>query len=145
MLLHLEGRFDDEVRIYREVLSRQPENPVILNNLAWSLSEGLNHPSEAMMYVEQYMKRPGRLAESLDTRGRILIRLGRTDDAIKDLEEVVRVEPTGAHLFHLAYAYHKAGRDEDYRKTIERVRKSGLTVAGVDSTERAEFEALVGP
>ena len=42
MLLHLEGRFDDEVRIYREVLSRQPENPVILNNLAWSLSEGLN-------------------------------------------------------------------------------------------------------
>ena len=145
MLLHLEGRFDDEVRIYREVLSRQPENPVILNNLAWSLSEGLNHPSEAMTYVEQYLKRPGRLAEVLDTRGRILIRLGRTDDAIKDLEEVVRVEPTGAHLFHLAYAYHKAGRDEDYRKTIERVRKSGLTIAGVDSTERAEFEALVGP
>ena len=85
------------------------------------------------------------MAEVLDTRGRILIRLGRTDDAIKDLEEVVRVEPTGAHLFHLAYAYHKAGRDEDYRKTIERVRKTGLTVAGVDSTERTNSRLLWAP
>ncbi len=145
VLHHLEQRYDEEVRLYRVILARQPKSPLILNNLAWTLSEGLHQPSEAMTHIEQFVKLSGRVPEALDTRGRVLIRLGRLDDAIKDLEEVVRAEPTGPHLYHLAYAYHKAGRGNEFRKTIEQMRRAGLTALALDPTERTEFETLLGP
>jgi tetratricopeptide (TPR) repeat protein len=145
MLDHLMGLFEEEVRLYRAVLVRQPRNPVVLNNLAWALSEGLKQPSEALEKIGELINLTGRQAENLDTRGVILLRMGRIDLAIKDLEEVVQAEPSGLRFYHLAHAYQKAGRDADFRKALEQVRKSGLTTATIDPAERADFEALMNP
>ncbi len=80
MIRRYQGRYEDEVRLYRDILSREPGNIVVLNNLAWALSEGLNQPSEALEYIDEMIRRIGRsaLPDSLDTRGVILTRLGRT-------------------------------------------------------------------
>jgi Tfp pilus assembly protein PilF len=142
MLDHLMGSFEEEVRLYRAVLVHQPRNPVVLNNLAWALSEGLKQPAEALEKIGELINLTGHQAENLDTRGVILLRMGRLDLAIKDLEEVVQAEPTGLRIYHLAHAYQKAGRDADFRKAFEQVRKSGLTTATIDQAERADFEAL---
>jgi tetratricopeptide (TPR) repeat protein len=143
MIDHLQCRYDEEVRLYRAVLLHQPHNPVVLNNLAWALSEGLNQPSEALEKIDELINRAGRHTENLDTRGVILLRMGRTDLAIKDLEAVVQAEPTGLHFYHLAQAYQKAGRDAEFRKALEQARQAGLTTSTIDPAERAEFEALL--
>ena len=110
MLRHMQGSFEDEVRLYRKIQSHRPENYVVLNNLAWALSEGLNQPEEGLACVDELIKTTGRDPEALDTRGVILTRLKRFDEAIKDLEEVIRAAPNGLHYFHLARAYNRAGR-----------------------------------
>ena len=143
------SRFADEVRLYRAVLERQPQNPVVLNNIAWALSEGMNQPSEAMEQIDELVRIAGRGAETLDTRGVILTRMSRLDEAIKDLEEAVKVSPTGIHLFHLAQAYQKAGRDAEFRKTRDQVRLTGLTSreGGCDRTARvrSDHEQMIDP
>jgi tetratricopeptide (TPR) repeat protein len=146
MIYHLQGRFDEEVRHYRAVLANQPRNPVVLNNLAWALSEGLNQPSEALEKIDELLAIVGRNAEQLDTRGVILTRLDRLEEAVTDLKEAVKVESNGVRLYHLAKAYKKMGRDEDFRRTFEEARRAGVTSpATVDSTERADLEALLKP
>jgi len=142
MIHHLQARYPAEVEIYRDVLTREPRNIVVLNNIAWALSEGLNQPTEGLKRIDELISLAGGRAEYLDTRGVILLRLGRIDEAIKVLETVVQAEPTGIHLFHLAQAYHKASRDADCQKTFSLALNAGLTLASVDLTERPSFEAL---
>ena len=133
ILQHLLGRYDEEVRLYRTVLARQPRNFVVLNNLAWALSEGLKQPSEGLEKIEELIKIAGRQPESLDTRAMILLRMGRIEPAIKDLEDVVQAEPTGHHLYHLARAYRNAGRDAEFRKVLEQARQAGLSATMIES------------
>jgi len=140
MIHHLQARYTAEVEIYRDVLTREPRNIVVLNNIAWALSEGLNQPTEALKRIDELIAFAGGRAEYLDTRGVILLRMGRIDEAIKVLETVVQAEPTGTHLFHLALAYQRASRDADCHKTFARARNAGLTLESVDLTERPSFE-----
>ncbi len=144
MINHLQGRFEEEVRLYRILLTRIPRNPVVLNNLAWALSEGMNQPSEALEKIDDLIGLVGRSAESLDTRGVILMRLHRLEEAAKDLEEAVRAEPTGSHQFHLAQVYKKLGRDADSRRAMDAARRAGLSATTIDPTERSVFESLIG-
>ena len=142
MIRHMQGRYDDEVRIYRGLLADNPTNDLYRNNLAWALSEGASQPAEALELIQESIRRRGPAPDLLDTRGVILTRLGRYDEAIADLERAARAAGGLSH-FRLAQAYQKAGRTADARASLEAARKAGATPAQADATERAEFEALV--
>ena len=147
MLEHFQRRFDEEVRLYRRVLANQPRNTEVLNNLAWALSERLNQPSEALERINEQIAIVGLNADNRDTRGTILIRLGRLEEGVKDLEQSVKAGSNLTRLFHLAKAYKRMGRNDEFRKTckaLEEVQRSDPTnTVFVDPTERAEFEALL--
>jgi tetratricopeptide (TPR) repeat protein len=143
MLRHIQSDFADEVRLYKAVLEHRPESYVVLNNLAWALSEGLNRPDEAIKLVDDLLKVAGRDVQSLDTRGLIFSRLGKHDDAIRDLEEVVKTEPDAMHHFHLARGYLAAGRRDDARKALSRARQLGLDPRQVDPAEKEELQNLL--
>jgi tetratricopeptide (TPR) repeat protein len=72
----------------------------------------------------------------------ILTRLGRLDEAIAELEEATRGAPGAPALFHLARAYHQAGRAADARATHDRAQAAGIDRARLAARERAEWEAL---
>lgn len=145
MLRHLQANFEEEVRIYRLLLEHRPESYVVLNNLAWALSEGLDRASEAEPLTDRLVKLAGaRDPQALDTRGMVRSRLGRHDEALRDLEQVVRAEPTPTHYFHLARAYHRAGRLDDARRGFDLALRANLTPRDVDPAERADFATLQG-
>jgi len=144
MLRHLQGRYEEEVRLYQTARAHRPESYVVLNNLAWALCEGARRPAEAIPVAEEMIRVTGREPASLDTRGVILTRLGRLDEATADLEAVARAEPTALHHLHLARAYSLAGRDGDARKSRDDARAAGLSLKDVDPAERAEMQALLG-
>jgi tetratricopeptide (TPR) repeat protein len=143
MVRHLQGNYEDEVRLYRELLSEDPKNDLYRNNLAWALSEGLNQPDEALELIEESIRRQGKAAQLLDTRGAILTRLGRLDEAIEDFQEACRQMPEGSHLFRLARAYHKAGRVEEAKATMAKALEVGLTAQRLEPSEREEFQELM--
>jgi cellulose synthase operon protein C len=142
MFEHMQSHYEEEVRLYRDVLRRLPGHAIALNNLAWILSEGLHQPSEALTYIDDLVQHIGRNALTLDTRGMILHRLGRHDEAIRDLEEANHSKPSAVTEFHLALAYHEAGREDEFRKYRDRVKEAGLKPEQLDAPERAAFEAL---
>jgi tetratricopeptide (TPR) repeat protein len=143
MIAHFQAHYDEELRLYRIVLSRKPQFPLALNNVAWVLSEGLNQPHEALEKIDKVIELAGRTPNNVDTRGVILARMGRLDQAIDELKWVVQAEPTDVHYYHLAHAYRKMGRDSDFHKAFEEAKRAGLTAASLDPSERADFEEML--
>ena len=142
MFLHTQGRYLDESNQYRALLKDHPGNGLILNNLAWSLSEGLHQPSEALTYIDEAIQNYGRSAQVLDMRGVILSRLGRHEEAIHDLEEANLSSPSVQTEFHLVVACRAAGRDDLFRKYYERLKTVGLKPDQLDVSERAAYDSI---
>ena len=136
MIAHIQSRFNEEEHLYRTVLSRKPRLEVALNNIAWLLSEGLHKPDEGLEKIDELIRLTNRNANNADTRGVILTRLGRLDQAIDELKWVVQADPSNIHYYHLARAYKKMGPDADFHKAFEEAKRTGLTAAVLDPTER---------
>ena len=143
-LRHLQDSFEDEIKVYEAIIAKNPKDHVFLNNMAWTLSENLNRPKEGLERIDQAIKRVGWQPHLIDTKGVILLRLGRVDEAIKELETAVSALPTPTVYFHLAKAYHRAGNTPQYEKYRDLARRSGLRREQLQKAERDEAEALIG-
>ena len=148
MLRHQQGRFDDEVRLYRRALEYRPGDHLAINNLAYALSEGVGQPDEALERIDDLIRRLGRVGPVLHTRGVILTRLGRGAEAVEDLRAASESLPTGrsaAFEFQLSRAQLAAGRPEEASRHLEAARKLGLSPEVVDPTDRAQVASLSNP
>ena len=144
-LRHLQGRHDDELKLYDAVLARNPGNFLFLNNMAWTLSENLNRPEEGLKRVDEALEKLGFEPHVVDTRGVILTRLGRYDEAIRALESAAAVLPTGPVYYHLARACSKAGRAEGLARYRDLVRQAKLEPSQLQPVERAEYPSVMDP
>lgn len=143
MLAHLQARYEDEARLYKGLLALQPANPLALNNLAWVLGEDLNRPAEGLPVIEQLIRNAGPTAQTLSTRGIVRLRAGMLPEAIRDLEEAVRLNPLAINHYYLGLAHQKAGNADAARKSFDAARQAGFKPADVDPPHRAEAEKLL--
>ena len=141
-LHHLAGEFEAEAELYREVLRRRPADGIALYNLALITSEGLGDPEGGLKLIDRYRERTGPIAAALGARGVILMRLGRTEEAIADLERALALGPTADRHYHLARAYLQAGDDETFRLHFDRAIRDGLGLDTIDIVQREEFLRL---
>jgi len=73
----------------------------------------------------------------------VLLKLGRTEEALADLREVTNDAPTGPRLFHLARAQH-AARDRDATiKTLRQAKTLGLEVDKLHPVEQEACRKLM--
>ena len=103
----------------------------------------LNQPEEGLKQANEALLRIGRQPNLLDTRGVIEIRLGRLDDAIKDLEEAAEALPTGPVYFHLARAFQKKGRMADFRACRDRARQAGIRPEQLEESEKNDWNLIM--
>jgi tetratricopeptide (TPR) repeat protein len=142
-IYHLEGRYQEELDCYREALELSPTNVHFLNNMAWTLCEGLQRPQEAIKYIEEAIRRDGEVAQYLDTRGVIEERLGQVSRAIEDLEKAVKVDPSYTTYFHLARAYSRAKDTASSRRNRDLANKAGFDSKNLDPTDRWDLDAVM--
>ena len=142
-LRHLQGRLEEAVKAYDELAARAPANMLFLNNCAWILSEELNRPLEGLERIEALIIKAGSQPHTLDTRGVIELRLGRVDQALRDLEAAAGSIPSAAICYHLTRAYLAAGRLDDAAKTLARAKAAGLKAETLQPSERGELARIM--
>lgn len=116
------------------VLDEFPEDVGASNDLAYIWSERSVHLQRALRMIDMAVKAEPSNKAYRDTRGWILFRLGRNDEAIAEIELASSEgKPDGVVLDHLGDAYAKAGRSEEakasWKRASEAYQTSGKTNA----------------
>lgn len=123
-------------RHFRAVLTNQPKNGAVLNNLAWLMAE--RGEKGAVQVAEQAATLSERAAPVLDTLAKALASEGRIDEAIQTQKRVVEAMPDRpAYRLHLARLLHAGGKGAEAAVELEVLSKLGKAFA-----QQAEVEAL---
>jgi tetratricopeptide (TPR) repeat protein len=126
--------------LYRELLQREQNNPVVLNNLAWLLSDRPEASKEALQYIDKAIELAGPEGALLDTRGMILVRMGKLNEAITDLKLAVEKAPDANHWLHLGYAQHQAKNSTDAQRSWQKAK--GLKEENLSADDRLQYTTL---
>jgi len=108
------------VREYREILAIQADNPVVLNNMAWALSQLKD--SSAVGYAEKAYELAPQSPAIADTLGWMLFERGDTKRGIELLAQAATAAPNATEIrLHYGKALMKAGDKTAARKELEQV------------------------
>ncbi len=138
---------------FLRALELQPEQPDVLNYLAYSwVEQGLNYDRALQMLERAVQLRPNS-GHIIDSLGWVLFRLGRYEDAVPLLERAVELMPEDPVLLdHLGDAYWRVGRiaearfqwqrslrnkpEPDIRAEVERKLERGLAASSTSTPGR---------
>jgi Zn-dependent protease with chaperone function len=92
MLYHESARWEEARSAYEEALRLEPDNPVVLNNLAWLLAttpeRGLRDPARAVRLAEKAVAQEGNPVY-LDTLAEAYYAAGNLDRALAVIDEAI--------------------------------------------------------
>ena len=129
--------FKDAIKLYKEILPLQPENPLILNNLAWAAME--TKDPDALGYAERAYAKAPENASVLDTYGWLLLQKGDVKRAVEMLTAAVKRAPTAPDIrLHLAKALVEANDKPAARKEVDVLLK-----LDAGAPQRVEAEELL--
>jgi tetratricopeptide (TPR) repeat protein len=141
-LHEMRGDFEKAETIYRDVLKRDPDNPVALNNLAWQLAQRSGRGKTALPLINRAIDLLGPQAALLDTRAAVLLGMGRADLAVADLEKVARDDPSASRSFRLARAHHQTRNTKAALALLEKAMNEGLDPARLQPSERQTYQEM---
>jgi tetratricopeptide (TPR) repeat protein len=142
-LMELVGRFDQVESICRDLLKKDPDNLVALNNLAWLLAGKEGQGQEALALINRAIAKYGARPELLDTRAVAYVALGMAKEAVRDLEQVIRESPTPTRYFHLSRAHHLAKDTPLAVAALRRANELGLSFAQLHPTDQEAYRQLM--
>lgn len=117
------GDYKAAVPLFRAAVEHDPNNVVLLNNLAWSMSE-TNDP-KALEYAERVYALAPNQPEVVNTYGWILVQKGETARGIELLRKAAELAPNDASKrLRLAQALIKSGDKPAARKELEAAAKA---------------------
>lgn len=112
------------IQHYRSALEIQPNNALVLNNLAWTSGQ-LKSP-KALEYAEKANQLAPDQPPFMDTLAMLLAEKGETAKAIELLRKALLIAPQAASLqLNLAKVLIEAGKKDDARKELEALAKLG--------------------
>jgi len=112
------GKNDLAIKYYELALSKQSDDPVGLNNLAWLYSQKNN--LKALKTAEKAYRLAPKSAAIADTYGYILLKYGKKQDSLKVLQQAVRLNPNLLDSqLHLAESYIANGYKNEAKELLE--------------------------
>ncbi|MEI7695901.1 MAG: tetratricopeptide repeat protein [Chlorobium sp.] len=111
------GQYSKCIRLYESILRVEPENILMMNNLAYILAvQGKSLPRARELAMKAATREPAN-ASYLDTLGWVLFKMGMYEQSREQLEKAGRLNSREAEIFeHLSTVYEKLGNS---RKAIE--------------------------
>lgn len=109
---------------YQSALSLQPDNALILNNLAWAL--GQTKSPKAIEYAEKANQIAPNQPAFMDTLAVLLADKGQNDKAIEMLRSALKLAPQAAKIqLSLAKVLISAGKKNEARQELDALAKLG--------------------
>lgn len=142
-LRDLQGRYTDVEAVYRQILDKDKNNGVALNNLAWFLSQRLGQHAQALELVNRAIELHGPAAELLDTRGVIHTAAGNGPAAVRDLQEALAQKSDPAVAYRLAVVHYKARNLPAALDALRQAQAGGLTEEMLHGLERPGYFQLL--
>ncbi len=120
VLLQGMDQWKDAVVQYKKVLDSDPENIVVLNNLAWLYQK--QDDKRALTLGEKAYQLAPKRPEIVDTYGWILVTFGSFDKGLNVLQEALLMAPDHPEIrYHVAFTLHKLGRNSEAIKALRRI------------------------
>jgi len=141
-LRSIEKRYEDTEKVYRDVLAKEPDNIIALNNLAVFLSLRGLKLDESMQLVNRAIELAGPVATLLDSRASVYLALGKWQQSLDDLSMALAEEPTGIRFFHQAQAYALGGKKKEALAAMKMADGYGLKVEHLQPLERAGYRQI---
>jgi cellulose synthase operon protein C len=114
---------------YQSALAIQPNNPLILNNLAWTTGQ-MKSP-KALEYAAKANQLSPNQPAFMDTWAMLLAEKGETEKAVELLRKALAKEPQASAIqLNLAKVLISAGKKDDARKELEALAKIGDKFSG---------------
>lgn len=99
------GQLDSAVRVAREVIRREPDNPQALNFLGYMFADHNRNLEEARQLIAKALDKDPENGAYLDSMGWVYYRLGRFSDARGALEKAVAITQDPVVHEHLGDVY----------------------------------------
>jgi tetratricopeptide (TPR) repeat protein len=145
----LEGRYDEVIKVYREILTDPKIGPqmkaIVQNNLAFVLAAVNPTPergAEAQKLIEEAIRVLGPTSDILDTRAITFLAQGKVDQAAADLRAAVDDKPTAAKYYHLAQVEKQKGNLDAARAAIAKAQELHGEHNPFTPAERKGYEQL---
>ena len=140
-LAELRHDFKTAESLYRKVLRQDENQPVVMNNLAWVLSN--QGPSdEALALVQKAIAMVGPVPDLLDTRAKTFLALGRSGEAIQDMDDAISESPTAMRYFQLAEAEQMSGNPVGAQEAFQHSIQLGIDSRDLHPIDLPAFERL---
>lgn len=124
-------QFDRAEAIYRQVLAVRPDDPTVLNNVAWLMHRGGKPGALAM--AERAIALVPDSAPLLDTAAEIHAAAGRLDKALELQQRALKLDPDQAmHRLHYAKYLIKNGNKVEARVELEKLGQLGKSFSAQD-------------
>ena len=116
------GNYEEATKLYERSLEIKKDNPLILNNLAYSYFK-TNNPKALETAHKAYKLAPNYAAVS-DTYGWILLKNNQLDKALPILAKAAKKAPKQKEILqHYSEALTKAGKTEEANKILSKITK----------------------
>jgi len=150
-LRDLEGKPQDVIKIYRDVLAREDaddrQKAIVRNNLAFILAVNRGTPAdadEALDLAKKAMTYLGPTTDLLDTQAMARLARGDVRQAINDLKVAIADVPSGTKCLHLSFCEMRANNKPAAREAYNRaLNEFKLNLSGLSPAERALHKELV--
>jgi len=114
--------FQKAVKIYQQALTLEPDNPVAINNLAWTLGKDLNRLPEALKLLHDGLARDPGNQQLMRTYGILLVDARQWQDALDIWQKLARQNRTDIYLkLRIVEADLQLGKVSDARHTMGEV------------------------
>jgi tetratricopeptide (TPR) repeat protein len=137
-----QGKYDESIKAYVQILKHNAEHAVALNNLAWILTYSGGDKELALKHINLALELLGPLPELLDTRGTILLHMDRGRDAVADLQTAISLGASPIRYFHLAQAHLKTANREDAMEALRLATELGLRESQLHPLEQKSLGDL---
>jgi tetratricopeptide (TPR) repeat protein len=134
--------YTEACEAFKQELSNSPQDAMARLQIATIQSQQLNRPAEALPVAEEAVELAPRLFASHFVLGRILLKLGETDRAVRELETAAQQAPDSVTVHTmLLHAYNKAKRKEDAareQEVLRRLQEFEAAIKGETSSHATE-------